>query len=124
MRGLSVSMEYRDNFVRADAMFRHQLVFDPRTRKVKPLTPFTKVDPSSPLAGGPLPGCKPELEDSVAYQLALGNIDPSSMEKMHYFDPDEPKRDVSYSPFCFCYRKTKAIFFLRCGLSFLNQKKS
>ncbi|XP_034248442.1 exonuclease 1 isoform X2 [Thrips palmi] len=91
IRGLTVSMEYRDEFMKADAMFRHQLVFDPLTRKPKPLTPHRSVHPGSPLACGPLPGCVPEFDEDTSYQLALGNLDPFKLEKVDSYDPMSPR---------------------------------
>lgn len=80
--------------MKADAMFQHQLVFDPIARKTKPLNPHRNVHPTSPLAGGPLPGCTPEFDEETSYQLALGNLDPFSLEKVDNYDPSAPLNEV------------------------------
>ncbi|KAK3928466.1 Exonuclease 1 [Frankliniella fusca] len=93
IRGLTVTMDYRDEFMKADAMFRHQLVFDPISKKTKPLTPHGSVHPASPLAAGPLPGCVPEFDEETSLQLALGNLDPFKLEKVDDYDPNLPRNE-------------------------------
>lgn len=93
IRGLTVSPEYRDEFLKANAMFKHQLVFDTIMRKARPLTPHQSVHPGSPLAGGPLPGCVPEFDEETSYQLALGNLDPFKLEKVDEYDPYLPRNE-------------------------------
>ncbi|XP_026279391.1 exonuclease 1 [Frankliniella occidentalis] len=93
IRGLTVSMDYRDEFMKAHAMFKHQLVFDPISKTTKPLTPHGNVHPASPLAAGPLPGCVPEFDEETSYQLALGNLDPFKLEKVDDYDPSLPRNE-------------------------------
>nr|CAD7589070.1 unnamed protein product [Timema genevievae] len=82
MHQLIVSDKYRDAFVRAEATFRYQLVFDPFTRKLVPLTKppesYTHDDFSGKM-----------LQDNTAYQLALGNLDPFTLQKVADFNPDK-----------------------------------
>ncbi|CAG2066712.1 unnamed protein product, partial [Timema podura] len=82
MHQLVVSDKYRDAFVRAEATFRYQLVFDPFTRKLVPLTKppesYTHDDFSGKM-----------LQDNTAYQLALGNLDPFTLQKVADFNPDK-----------------------------------
>lgn len=84
--------------MKADAMFRHQLVFDPQAKKAKPLTPHQSVHPGSPLAAGPLPGCVPEFDAEMSYQLALGNLDPFKLTMVDEYDPMSPRNEVKNHP--------------------------
>ncbi|XP_075227655.1 exonuclease tos isoform X2 [Lycorma delicatula] len=77
---LVVTQEYRDNFIHAEAMFKHQPVFDPIKSKVVPLTP---IEPNSPPLKLPTP-----LPDDQAYQLALGNLDPFTLKTVCNWNPD------------------------------------
>lgn len=77
---VKVPSEYRDKFMDADRMFRYQPVYDPCTRKIIPLNEL--LDPSLP------PVLVSKLTNNQAYQLALGNIDPISLEVMDNWDPD------------------------------------
>lgn len=86
MPSLVVTQEYKENVLHAEAMFKHQPVFDPITRKVTPLTPLESNTPPLKL---PTP-----LSDDQAYQLALGNLDPFTLESVSDWSPD--KRGVSY----------------------------
>lgn len=86
---LVTPIEYRDKFVEAEAMFMHQPVFDPIKRCVVPLTP---VAPGTPL---PLLD-KDNLSPSQAYQLALGNLDPFTLQVVENFDPDNPQVGMTY----------------------------
>ncbi|KAF6204911.1 hypothetical protein GE061_019076 [Apolygus lucorum] len=79
MSNLVVSPTYREKFLIADSMFKHQPVFDPISRKVVPLTPLPEG------ASGPdLEVLPPE----TSYQMALGNLDPFTLEKFDSWDPD------------------------------------
>ncbi|KPI91771.1 Exonuclease 1 [Papilio xuthus] len=62
--------EYRENFLKAEATFKHQYVYDPLERRMVRLTEIDDEDPK------------------IAYQLALGNLDPFSLKKMDDWDPD------------------------------------
>ncbi|XP_063236907.1 exonuclease 1 [Bacillus rossius redtenbacheri] len=81
MRQLAVTQQYRDDFVRAVETFRYQLVFDPASRRLAPLTEPPDSYRRHPSAGEPLPG-------DVALQLALGNLDPFTLRRVDHFDPD------------------------------------
>lgn len=71
--------EYRDQFMDADRMFQYQPVFDPLSRRVIPL---------NDLSDSNLPVLVSKLTCDQAYQLALGNIDPISLEVVDSWDPD------------------------------------
>ncbi|XP_008554428.1 exonuclease 1 isoform X2 [Microplitis demolitor] len=84
MKSLSVTPEYRDSFIRALITFKHQLAFCPMQRKqVRLTTPPPEVTPEQLHHAGD------EKPSDLAYQLALGNYDPTTLKKMHDYDPDE-----------------------------------
>lgn len=76
---VKIPSDYRDQFMDADRMFQYQPVYDPLTRQIIPLNKIT--DPN-------LPVLVSKLTNDQAYQLALGNIDPISLEIMDHWDPD------------------------------------
>ncbi|EDS31270.1 exonuclease [Culex quinquefasciatus] len=84
--GLQVSEEYKDSFLKADATFRHMVVYDPTERKQTRLNDPEEVgtDPELCCNAGTF------LEDKIALQLALGNVDPFSMKQLDNFHPDDP----------------------------------
>lgn len=87
MKNLVVTKEYRDNFLRALVTFKHQLVYCPMQRKQLRLNP-----PTSDVTEEQLIHAGTEVDPKLAWQLALGNCDPFTKEKLHDFDPD----NVSY----------------------------
>ncbi|XP_037128153.1 exonuclease 1 isoform X2 [Syngnathus acus] len=82
---LVVPEEYMDGFVRANQTFLYQLVFDPVSRKMVPLNPYEEdIDPATlGYAGAP-------IGEDAALQMALGNLDINTMEKIDDFNPDNP----------------------------------
>ncbi|XP_061141185.1 exonuclease 1 isoform X1 [Syngnathus typhle] len=82
---LVVPEEYMDGFVRANQTFLYQLVFDPVSRKMVPLNPYEEdIDPATlSYAGAP-------IREDKALQMALGNLDINTMEKIDDFNPDNP----------------------------------
>jgi len=76
---IKVPSNYRDQFMVADRTFQHQPVYDPLSRRVIPLNKMSDSD---------LPLLVSNLTPNQAYQLALGNIDPISLEEMDNWDPD------------------------------------
>ncbi|XP_058453956.1 exonuclease 1-like [Malaya genurostris] len=86
MRHLTISEEYKTNFLKADATFKHMVVYDPTNR-----TQIRLNDPDS--FGTDLDLCCNAgtfLDNDTAFQLALGNIDPFSMKKLDNWHPDDP----------------------------------
>lgn len=85
MRQLQVTEEYKDNFLKADATFRHMIVYDPTERKQTRLNDLEEMgtDPELCCNAGTF------LEDKLALQLALGNVDPFSMKQLDNWHPDE-----------------------------------
>lgn len=88
MNNLSVTNDYRDDFVQADSTFKYQLVYDPITRKLVTLTEPPEGYVHNNYAGELL--CK-----ETAFQLALGNLDPFSLKRVDNFNPDI-KQEVIY----------------------------
>ncbi|XP_061646665.1 exonuclease 1 isoform X2 [Phyllopteryx taeniolatus] len=82
---LVVPKEYIEGFVRANRTFLYQLVFDPLKRKIVPLNPYEEdINPATlSYAGVP-------IGDDKALQMALGNLDINTMEKIDDFNPDKP----------------------------------
>ncbi|XP_025411225.1 exonuclease 1 isoform X2 [Sipha flava] len=76
---VKIPSDYRDQFMDADRMFQYQPVYDPLTRQIIPLNKI--IDPN-------LSTLVSKLTNDQAYQLALGNIDPISLEVMDDWDPD------------------------------------
>ncbi|XP_049783479.1 exonuclease 1 isoform X2 [Schistocerca cancellata] len=81
MHSLSVSNEYRDEFVQAVATFKYQLVYDPMSRKLVPLNEPPAGYEHNSYVGEMMP-------DDIAFQLALGNLDPFTLKPVDDFNPD------------------------------------
>lgn len=79
---ISVPVEYRDKFLEAEAMFRHQPVFDPLSRQIVPLTSLPPGAPSLPLL------CEEPLSTEQQLQLALGNLHPFTLKLVDDWSPD------------------------------------
>ncbi|KAK2576478.1 hypothetical protein KPH14_005809 [Odynerus spinipes] len=87
MRSLTVSQEYRDDFVKAFITFKHQLVFCPLQRRQVRLNP-----PTADVTPDQLRYAGEEIDDcDKALQLAYGNCDPFTFQQLHDFDPDQKK---------------------------------
>ena len=93
MPSLEVTVEYREAFVKAEQTFLYQLIYDPRQRKLLPLTPYpNNLDPSlMPFAGH-------YMDENVAFQLALGNLDADTLKELDTYNPDTvvAKRNASF----------------------------
>lgn len=84
MPSLEVTKEYRDGFLQAEQTFLYQLVYDPVNRKVVPLNPYPEdIDVSILSFAGAY------LDENVAFQLALGNLDVANLERIANYNPDE-----------------------------------
>ncbi|XP_063892903.1 exonuclease 1 [Helicoverpa armigera] len=79
-----VTDEYRENFMKAEATFKHQYVYDPLERQMVRLTDPENEDIEKAFCvnAGEL------LNPDIAFQLALGNLDPFSLKKMDDWHPD------------------------------------
>ncbi|XDV43136.1 hypothetical protein PO909_011665 [Leuciscus waleckii] len=82
---ISVPNEYIEGFTKADNTFLYQLVFDPLKRKVVPLNPYPDhIDPASLSYAGTNVG------DESGLEMALGNLDINTMQRIDDFNPDAP----------------------------------
>lgn len=81
MRQLDVTPEYKLNFLKANATFMHMFVYDPRKRKMVRLTEPSESDFELCSNAGSL------LDDNTAFQLAIGNLDPFTLQKLDKWKP-------------------------------------
>ncbi|XP_057305844.1 exonuclease 1-like isoform X2 [Hydractinia symbiolongicarpus] len=68
-----VPPDYLENFRKAEMVFKYQLVFDPRSKRVVPLN---AMDSQEKYTAEELKYAGPKIDDHRALQIALGNIDP------------------------------------------------
>ncbi|XP_026141368.1 exonuclease 1 [Carassius auratus] len=82
---IAVPDEYIEGFTKANNTFLYQLVFDPLKRKVVPLNPYPDhIDPASLSYAGTNVG------DEKGLEMALGNMDINTMQRIDDFNPDAP----------------------------------
>uniref|UniRef100_A0A8C1V2T8 Exonuclease 1 n=1 Tax=Cyprinus carpio TaxID=7962 RepID=A0A8C1V2T8_CYPCA len=82
---ITVPDEYIEGFTKANNTFLYQLVFDPLKRKVVPLNPYPDhIDPASLSYAGTNVG------DEKGLEMALGNMDINTMQRIDDFSPDLP----------------------------------
>ncbi|MCJ8750398.1 hypothetical protein PDJAM_G00264170 [Pangasius djambal] len=93
---ITVPDEYIDGFVKANNTFLYQLVFDPISRKVVPLNRYPETLDLSRLSYAGV-----NVGDKKGLQMALGNVDINTMEKIDDFDPDAPQTRVKFITFHF-----------------------
>nr|XP_020455527.1 exonuclease 1 [Monopterus albus] len=87
---LVVPEQYIEGFVKANNTFLYQLVFDPVRRKVVPLNPYPEhIDPTTLTYAGLNVG------NDKGLQMALGNLDLNTMERIDDFNPDKPIPQLS-----------------------------
>uniref|UniRef100_A0A182W3F5 Exonuclease 1 n=1 Tax=Anopheles minimus TaxID=112268 RepID=A0A182W3F5_9DIPT len=88
MRQLSVTEEYKDEFLKADATFRHMVVYDPVLRRQTRLT-----DPDEEATAEQY-CCNAGkfMDEKTAFELAVGNLDPFSLRKMDDWHPDSAEK--------------------------------
>lgn len=81
---LVVSDDYRESFLKAEATFKHQYVYDPLERRMVRLTEPDDEEIEQAFCGnaGEL------LDPKIAFELALGNLDPFTLKKMDDWHPD------------------------------------
>lgn len=82
MRHLEVTPEYKLNFLKANATFMHMFVYDPRERKMVRLTEPSESDVELCCNAGSM------LDDRTAFQLAIGNLDPFTLQKLDNWNPE------------------------------------
>lgn len=90
MRHLEVTEEYKESFMRANATFQHMIVFDPKLRKLVHLSDPEAVGTDSKYCSN----AGEFFDAAMAFQMALGNIDPFTLKKLDDWSPDDrPKLD-------------------------------
>ncbi|XP_055852492.1 exonuclease 1 [Episyrphus balteatus] len=83
-RSLEVNGDYVENFLKADATFKHMYVYNPLERRMQRLNDleiFKTDERYCSNAGEP-------LDDGIAFQLALGNLNPFSLKVLDTWSPD------------------------------------
>jgi hypothetical protein len=108
MKSLTVSEDYRDAFLLADAAFRYQLVFDPLSCRQVHLNEPEDSEKVTAYAGKMLPS-------DIAYQLALGNLNPFTLEQVDNFNPHVVQQAGSYM---FCIYRSLVCLTLKKGAYF------
>ena len=94
MPQVSVTQDYIERFIRANNTFLYQLVFDPVTRKEKPLTPYP-ADLKEEIETLTYAGSYSPPE--IAAQMALGNMNIRSQKQVDHFDPDRTESTLGAS---------------------------
>ncbi|XP_066553052.1 exonuclease 1 isoform X2 [Amia ocellicauda] len=80
---VTVSDDYIEGFLKANNTFLYQLVFDPISRKIVPLNPYPDdIDVKTLSYAGR------NIGDQTGLQIALGNVDVNSLEKIDDYNPD------------------------------------
>ncbi|XP_036613144.1 exonuclease 1 [Trichosurus vulpecula] len=80
---ITVPEEYINGFIRANNTFLYQLVFDPIKRKLVPLNAYEDdIDPDTLHYAGQY------IDDTTAFQIALGNTNINTMEQIDDYNPD------------------------------------
>lgn len=82
MRHLDVTPEYKLNFLKANATFMHMYVYDPRIRKMVRLNEPAESEVELCCNAGSM------LDDQIAFQLAIGNLDPFTLQKLDNWSPE------------------------------------
>ena len=94
MPQVAVTQDYIEKFIRANNTFLYQLVFDPVTRKEKPLTPYPDALSE---AIESMTYCGTYSPPDIAAQMALGNMNIRSQRQVDNFDPDMTGMNLNVS---------------------------
>ena len=94
MPQVAVTQDYIEKFIKANNTFLYQLVFDPVTRKEKPLTPYPDAL-SEEIES--MTYCGTYSPPDIAAQMALGNMNIRSQRQVDNFDPDMTGMNLSAS---------------------------
>ena len=79
---IEVSDEYVQEFINAENTFKYSWVFDPLEKRLKPLTEYPSGFDSKSY-----PQCGPMFTESIAFQVALGNVNTRTMEFVNSYSP-------------------------------------
>lgn len=83
MRQLVVTDEYKEGFLRAEATFKHMVVYNPLKRCLQRLTEVDEsVEESLLVHAGEF------FDNELALQLAIGNVNPRNLQKVDDWHPD------------------------------------
>ncbi|XP_053670108.1 exonuclease 1 [Anopheles nili] len=84
MRQLTVPEEYKDEFLKADATFKHMVVYDPVQRKQTRLVSMEEEGTAEEYC------CNAGTfsDEKIALELAMGNLNPFSLQQMDDWHPD------------------------------------
>lgn len=86
MPALCVNEQYVEDFLKAENTFRHQLVFCPIRNELVPLNPYDpSVDPTDMTYAGQ------QLPREQAFDIAVGNIDVNTGQKIDSYYPKDGK---------------------------------
>ncbi|XP_057655500.1 exonuclease 1 isoform X1 [Diorhabda carinulata] len=87
MRHLQITDKYKEDFMLADATFKHQIVFDPFKRQLVPLTDWKVFNTKQEYCrnAGEI------FDNEIAYQVALGNLHPTNHKKLNNWSPTKNK---------------------------------
>lgn len=86
MPALCVGEQYVEDFLKAENTFRHQLVFCPIRNELVPLSPYDpNVDPTDMTYAGQ------QLPKEQAFDIAVGNIDVNTGQKIDNYYPKDGK---------------------------------
>lgn len=83
---ITIPDDYIENFMRAEATFKYMYVYDPIKKSMVRLNELTDEEDEQYCVNAGVP-----LKPDVAYQLALGNINPKTMQIVSDYDPLKPK---------------------------------
>lgn len=88
MRQLTVTEEYKINVIKANATFKHMVVYDPQKRKQVRLhePEETGTDAIYCSNAGEI------LDDETSLHLAVGNLNPFTMKRLDNWHPDNSKK--------------------------------
>ena len=95
MPQVAVTEEYIERFIRANNTFLYQLVFDPVTRTEKPLTAYPANFSADEI--GSMKYCGSYSPPEIATQMALGNVNIRSKERVGDFNPDRAAHTSMWS---------------------------
>lgn len=93
MPQVTVTKEYKDKFMEADFMFIYQPVYDPKKKKLVPLTEISEDDENYKKFRELI--SINNLSEEQVNQLAYGNLDPFSLTKMDDWTPSQRITPVS-----------------------------
>jgi exonuclease-1 len=112
---VDITDDYIDAFMKAEATFKYMYIYDPLQRQMRRLNDFNSEDVDGEIELKYCVNAGELLDSNVAYQLALGNLDPKTMKSICNFDPTKPRQsskpNVSSTPASIWKKETIQSFF-------------